>query len=286
VEEQEVELIDYLSVIWKRKVLIVCGTLLAASGALLVSPSIPKTYEVSRTLKIGELPREMLFQGKMIESREAVMDHLRDHTVLTKGIEELQLRMGPEELANLVSIDAKTNPHVRYRVQAASPQLAWRIADWLAEHIITLHKRSFDKGMQIAEEYEAELLAKIRSLEKEIRSKNWLLERRMKGPEVDAPQTMVLQANIAEREGTLSTLRANLQSARLSLLGYANTTTIAADAPPEQPIKPKIVLNVALAGMLGLMISIFLAFLLEYVERAKSKESVVRSEESRGRTQE
>lgn len=88
-EQQEVELIDYLNVIWKRKYLIVGGTLVAAAAALVVSLSLPKTYEVSRTLKIGVL------QGKSIETREAVMDHLRDHRVLAGMIKELQLELTP-----------------------------------------------------------------------------------------------------------------------------------------------------------------------------------------------
>ncbi len=51
--EQQVNLIDYLKVIWNRKDLIIGGTLVAAAAALVVSLSMPKTYEVSRTVKIG-----------------------------------------------------------------------------------------------------------------------------------------------------------------------------------------------------------------------------------------
>nr|WP_276537088.1 GNVR domain-containing protein [Anaerosalibacter massiliensis] len=35
---------------------------------------------------------------------------------------------------------------------------------------------------------------------------------------------------------------------------------------PEEPIKPRPKLNMAIAGVLGLMISIFLVFILEYLD--------------------
>ncbi len=85
-EEQEVELIDYLRVMWKRKGLIVGGALLAAATALVLSLSLPKTYETSRTLKIGVLPGGVYkgkgIAGKDIESRESVIGRLRDHRFL------------------------------------------------------------------------------------------------------------------------------------------------------------------------------------------------------------
>ncbi|MEE9138719.1 MAG: Wzz/FepE/Etk N-terminal domain-containing protein, partial [candidate division NC10 bacterium] len=66
-EQNEVELIDYLNVVWKRKGLIIGGTLVVAAAALVVSLSMPKLYEVSHTLKIGQYASE---------TREDVMQHL------------------------------------------------------------------------------------------------------------------------------------------------------------------------------------------------------------------
>lgn len=149
-EDQEVELIDYLRVIWKRKGLIIGGTLVAAAAVLVVSLSVPKTYEVSRTLKIGKLPGSIqegkVIEGKSIESREAVMDRLKDHRVLAALIKEFQLHVTPKEMADLVSIDTRRNPAVRFTIQAPQPELATRIADWLADNLIKTHQLIFDKG--------------------------------------------------------------------------------------------------------------------------------------------
>ncbi len=46
-EQNEVELIDYLNVVWNRKGLIIGGTLVAAAAAFGVGLLTPNTYEVS-----------------------------------------------------------------------------------------------------------------------------------------------------------------------------------------------------------------------------------------------
>ena len=273
-EEREVELIDYLKVIWKRKRLIIWGTFLAAAVSLAVSVSMPNVYEVSRTVRIGELPDA----GRGIEGREEVINRLKDHRMLGEAVKELQLELAPKEVADLISIDGKVNPHVRYKVQSADRQMAARIADWLAENMIKAHKPIFDRGVQVAKEHEAVLGAKINSLEAENRRMKELLERMMQGPNADTAATVLLYASIGDRDRNLADLKSTLQKTRFSSLGRKNTTVIAADTSLRQSVKERVGLNLALAGTLGLMISIFLAFFLEYIEKARSKESAVRSE--------
>lgn len=298
--EQEIELIDYLRVIWKRKGLIIWGTFLATAASLLVSVSMPNIYEVSRTVKIGLLPDRVedgkivivkekeieIVKGREIESREAFIDRLKDHRMLEEAIKELQLELAPQEVGNLISIDGKVNPHVRYKVQSADRQMATRIADWLAENVVKAHKQIFDRAVQVAKEYEAELVAKINSLEKENRKMKDVLERMMQGPNADTTGSVLLYASIGDRERGLVDLKRQLQQTRISGLGQINTTVVAADTLLRQSIGARVRLNLALAGTLGLMISIFLAFFLEYVEKVRGRESVVKSKESRGRTQE
>ncbi len=275
-EEQEVELIDYLRVMWKQKGLIVGGTLLAGATALVVSLSMPKTYETSRTLKIGVLPGGIYkgkgIAGKDIESREAVIGRLRDHRFLRRGIQELQLKLTAKDMAYRISIDPKVNPHVRYQVQASDSRLATRIADWLAKAIITIHRNVFEKGMSITKAHEEKVTAMIADIEAEIRNMKSTLEAIVKSPDTHTPSVILLQANVDDRERNLGDLRRELKDSRLSRVGYENTFVIAADVSPHDPIRPKVKLNVALAGTLGLTMFTFLAFFLEYIEKAKRRE--------------
>jgi len=55
--EDEIELMDYLRVIWKWKYLIVAGTLICAVAAGVISFSMPKVYRISMVLRPGMLTR-------------------------------------------------------------------------------------------------------------------------------------------------------------------------------------------------------------------------------------
>jgi len=266
-EQNEAELIDYLKVIWKRKGLIIGGTLVAAAAALVVSLSMPKTYEVSRTLKIGTLPGSK----EVIEDREAVISRLRDHRVIKTAIEKIHTEITAKEMHNLVSIDTKINPDIRYTVQAHDSEVGTQIADRLAQYIIKVHRRIFERGSKIAKEYEAELVVKIRSLKTENREMKKAFKRVIQDQNVDPTAVVLLQANIGERERNLTDIRKELNKARLSRLGSENTSVIAADAPPQHPVKPSVKQNVVLAGTLGLMMFTFIAFFLEYIEKAKGR---------------
>ncbi len=273
-EEQQLEPSDYyLKVIWKRKGLIIGGTLLASATALVVSLFMPKTYEVSRRLRIGNL------QGKILEDREAVIGRLKDHRLLKTATEKLHLKLSAEEMEKVVLIDAKVNPDIRYIVQSHDPQVGTKIVDDLAENIIEIHERTFDKGMQITKSHELELAATIRELEAEIQNMKRALKDVMKAPPIDAPAVILLQGNIEGRERSLAHLRKELTESRLSRVMSENTFVIAADAPPEYPVKPRAALNVVLAGTLGLVVFTFLGFFLEYLEEVRrGRVSMKRSE--------
>ncbi len=199
-DEQEIELIDYQNVIWKRKGLIVGGTLLAAIAALVVSLSMSKTYEVSRTLKIGRLSGRIsdgrVIEGKLIETREDVIARLNDHRILRTAVEKIHPGLTSTEMNSLVSIGRKTNPNVHYTVQANDPEGGRQIADQLAEYIIKVHRPIFDIGLQIAKSYEAEIEANIRSLETENRNLKRILEKKVKQPDFDTTAVVLLEANI------------------------------------------------------------------------------------------
>ena len=274
-KQHRVDLIDYLNVVWKRKYLIIGGTLVAVATALVVSLSMPKTYEVSRTLKIRRLPGGIhegkIIEGKLVESRETVIGRLRDHRVMKIVMEKVHSGLPNTEMGALVSISTKPNPAVRYKVQTHDPQAVVRIADELAKYIIKIHKPVIDKGLQITKEYEAQLEGRIRSLEIENREMKKAFKRVIQDQNVDPTKVVLLQANIGGRERNLTDLRKDLSEARLSRLGYGNTSVIAADPPPKDVVKPRIKLNVVLAATLGLMMFTFVAFFMEYIEKARSK---------------
>jgi uncharacterized protein involved in exopolysaccharide biosynthesis len=81
-----------------------------------------------------------------------------------------------------------------------------------------------------------------------------------------------LEREISYLESTLKTLEDSyLELQMVSALDpeEASFTVVAPAFPPEKPVQPRKMLNMAIAGVLGLMIGIFLAFFLHYWETSK-----------------
>ena len=81
-----------------------------------------------------------------------------------------------------------------------------------------------------------------------------------------------LEKEISNLESTLKTLEDSyLELQMVSVLNSeeASFTVVSPAFPPEKPVQPKKILNMAIAGVLGLMIGIFLAFFLHYWETSR-----------------
>ncbi|MGH9428002.1 MAG: GumC family protein [Terriglobia bacterium] len=167
-EEQEIELIDYLRVIWKRKRLIVGGTLLAAVTALPLSLSIPKTYEASVTLLVTEskIPSvEGSGPMKSGPSSETVEGMIRNTSLAEEAIQKFGLDREKYKLTaqglldSVVSIKLKRNTSlIVLTISFPDALLARDIANFLAEQAVelnaqlnrgdTVKAREYIKGQQ------------------------------------------------------------------------------------------------------------------------------------------
>ena len=65
---EEVDLMDYLEVIWRWKYLILLGTFVCAIVAGVVSLSLPKLYETTEVVEIGKVRDNLLADVNAVES--------------------------------------------------------------------------------------------------------------------------------------------------------------------------------------------------------------------------
>lgn len=269
-EEVEVNLVDYLNVLWKRKALIVSLVLLSAASAGLFSFLVKPTYEVSRILKIGQIG-----QVTEIDTREAVIEMLSDQRFL----EEVRAKVGAgipiEQFAKRVVVNRRSRPqaqdstHVRYTVEAESPAEAVTVADAIADSVIQRHAKVFAEGMAVKERYEEDLKREIDLLSNEIYGIRKTFEDMRPSPRLDASVVILLQTILGDRERSLADLKRELRDLQISNspVMSGNTRVLSADAPPTRPVRPKRAQNVLLAAAVSLFASVFLAFFLEYWER-------------------
>lgn len=148
-EEQEVELIDYLNVIWRRKVLIVGGTFIAVFAALLLSVYKPNVYEATVTLLVTESKVPSVEGGKPVNaglSAETVEGVIRNKSLAEKAIQKFGLDKGRYTLTaqgllgGVVSVKSQRQTSlIVLSVSFPDALLARDIANFLAEQAVALN---------------------------------------------------------------------------------------------------------------------------------------------------
>lgn len=140
--ESQVSLVDYVKVLWKRRMLIVFGTLGLALAAFLVSQLLPKRYEASATLLIQApvFATELRAEPFSVETyQEIVNSDFVQRSVQDKLIASGDLKEG--ESPGAMSTELFTSnlraggfsPVIRLVVRADSPEKAALVANTWAE---------------------------------------------------------------------------------------------------------------------------------------------------------
>ncbi|GAI42604.1 unnamed protein product, partial [marine sediment metagenome] len=93
--QENTELIDYLGVIWKWKLLIILIAVVCAITSGVVSFVLPKIYQSSAILEVGRVPRyrgASREQIEPIEDIESVSEVLESDEMLSKIKEKFNLQ--------------------------------------------------------------------------------------------------------------------------------------------------------------------------------------------------
>lgn len=148
---EEVELIDYLRVIWKRRWLIIGSTLACMLAALAVSYWLPEVYQGSVVLETGKL--YSLTRGdqqekiELIEDPKSIEALLKSDGVLYQLKASLKERHGYDgdikELRQALSVDVKANPLIVIGLKLKDRQTILDGLSFSADSIISDHQKKY-----------------------------------------------------------------------------------------------------------------------------------------------
>ncbi len=144
----EVELIDYLRVIWKRKRLILTGTLASMSAAFGASLLLPNIYQGSMVLEVGKV--YSVTRADQQEKMELIEDPKSFETILLSNdtLQQMKGHIGDDidiqTLRRAIEVDVKSNPLAVVSLKLREPQAIVRGLNFLAERIIGDHQKKHD----------------------------------------------------------------------------------------------------------------------------------------------
>jgi len=275
-EEDEVILYDYIKVISKRKWLIIIGTFACILTAGLVSLSLPRTYEAVLDLKIGKV------WGTPIEDPHLVSQKLTSEALLARVIEKLDLEISSQGLKGAVRTSVLHDSLVRLLARANTPQKATEVVNAVANLVVEEHQDRYERVMTPYYQYEKDLAAQIKKVENNISAMEATLSHLQKDPQTNAPTVILLQAQLEEKEARLVGFVRELRDVHISNYSLMKSSMTQVENPPvkpESPVSPRKKRIVLIAGVLGGIVALFMAFFLEYLEKMREEEAGSRRQE-------
>ncbi|MDK2805266.1 MAG: hypothetical protein PWQ94_430 [Thermoanaerobacterium sp.] len=300
--EEEISLRELLEIIWKGRKLIASITIISVLIAGILSFFVIKpTYEASTTLSVSDVTPETGFFGSnttvilpnqngndesMIQSDTTDKDlsyllssilKYQDMTVNTYKEEVTnpqvlldtikQLKLDPKKYTldnfkNEIDVQAIDNTNlITITVKENDPKLAAKIADTIASnfksYIISRNNRQTDKLISTIESLINLQNTKIESATNELNETD-----PSDKTKYEQNQTKL---NLLKNTRDIMMEKYNmLQLVKASNLGEQGILITSKAIVPDKPVSPKKLLNMAIAFILGLMLSVFIVFFMEY----------------------
>jgi capsular polysaccharide biosynthesis protein len=298
-EEDSIELIELLSVVWRRRWFIIILTLACAVAAGIISFAMPKMYEVYMLIEPGVI--DISPDGKFIylDSALNIKSKIETQAYNIKIYKELKLN--PKRLnLKFKTIQPRESKIVKTMLEVKDVNKGIQVLSALFQqlvkeyqHYIDLRKSELQEKMEMVKrQLEVDLREKD-YLEKEIdlakanndmiiNERNMLIKKVGSNPDKLALliYTNIIQQNMAHyndlREqlawlmGKIEEMKSEIETLKIKKNSIENIRLIQPPQSSIYPIKPKKELNVMLAFFAGLFISIFLAFFLEYIKKTRS----------------
>ena len=266
----EVDLKVYVRIIWHWAWLIVLCILLAAISAYVTSSLSIPIYQASSTLLIDQASNPVSNMNDLLTSERIARTYaelMQRKKLLARvaesfGIDPLTLE---DSLTDISVTPVRDTQLVKVQVEAISPELAAAVADTLPnvfiEEINSIQTQEFDESKVRLEE-------QLRTIDGQIELTQVALDEfgssRTAEEELRYAQ---LRDELAQYQSSYTSVLSRYEDLRLTELQSTDSITIVDEAEiPEEPIRPRVLINTLLAAIVGAMLALGVIFLVEYLD--------------------
>ena len=246
---------------------LVASMILAGGAAYLVSSALPKMYQSTATLIVGQsLQSTNPDINQLLASQRLSQTYASLATttsMLAQVVDAVGLNQPTDVLKKNVVVTAATDSTlITITATDGDPARAATIANTLANDLIAASPAISGRDASVQTFIDSDLKA----TQQQITDTQTELQRLLSLPNAspdEQNQIQALQGRLVSLRQTYSTLLASSSNSGANLL-----TVVDPAIPATQPASPKVLLNTILAALVGLLIAIGIAFLLEYLDDA------------------
>jgi hypothetical protein len=267
VEYSEIDLADYVKSLFKQKRLILAVFLVAIIATVVATLMMPKIYKVEASLEVGRIG------GELIESPDSVIGKISDDIY---GISVRQkLGISEKDYPEIKTENIKGTNLVATSIESEEIQRAKDILGDINSLILEDHQKKIQEKRNIIERNIGRLRNKVASFEEEkknIEAKIVSLQKIAIYQQSVGNQFALFDSkeNLEKKKQDIENMYLEINSSEMILGGIQSTIVAKVPTISENPIKPNLVLNIIIAGVLGLFIGVFLAFCKEWWEKNRA----------------
>lgn len=262
------DLREYVSLLWRWLWLIILGTVIAGAAAFLVSQNQAPVYRSSSILLVNEGTADSneyrsLLVGEQLA--QSYVKRLTNYEVLSQSLRNLGLTMDPADLQKTLQVALVDETQlISLSVSHADPHIASDLANEIPK---VFAARNVAQQQERFASSKASLETELANLQAELQLAEAALdEARQKRPTNSAAIDLA-NNNVLRLRETHSRLLESYETVRLAEASSMNTISIDEQARPStSPISPRILNNTLLAAVVGGMLALGIAFLIEYMD--------------------
>jgi len=262
------DLRHYGYLLWHRAWLILLATVLAAVAAYFVSFQLAPVYQATTTVLVDKASTDgsSEYQSVLMSERltQTYAELLIREPVLEAVIEHLQLGLSTEDLGEMITVQpVRDTQLIEIQVESTNPGLASFVANTLVELFIVQNDERQSARYAASK---VSLEAQLERMDQKIVETNAALGDLGKGTLYETERNR-LELTLAQYQSTYSSLLQSYEEVRTQEAGSISSIVQVEPATlPEEPVRPRVAINTALAGVVGLMLAVGLIFLFEVLD--------------------
>lgn len=247
---ESVDLVKYLLLLWHWSWLIVLAVVIAAGGAYFVSNMIPPVYQAKTTVLVDMAPSNKSVDYNSLQVSSYLTQTYSQMMVKAPALNEVASRLGMATLdpKTIIAKPVTNTQLIIILAESTDAKQAADIANTLvtvfAEQVQSLQTKRFSASEQ-------SLQAQMTDIDNKIKVANNQLS-----TTTDQTEAVRLETMIANYSQTYASLLQSYEQVRMTeAQTLSSIVQIEAATVPIEPIKPRKLLNVAVAALAGLALS-------------------------------
>ena len=264
-DDDEISLIELWQILARRKAFILaCFILCLAGGAAFAFLKAP-VYEASVKLRIGQVKGDDAAPPVMLENA----DELSSRILVQYGEDVAAGIKRERPFITTASVQKGVTTTVQLTAEGDTPEDAARLLEDVAKGVQKTHTTMFEDNLKPIAERLKSLNEQRTALQQQYADLTQLAEQLKERDNVQASLLMIERSPITDSLDKQATERLRLTQ-QMTPPATRPTELIGEITAPAKPSKPKTALVLALAAVLGMMGGVMLAFVAEFVAKAKA----------------